>query len=216
MYYKKKSAVNRRRKKRSYTKSKSYKSLDNKISKIQRAIEWKHLDMFHQLTASTSGSILNLTAGAQGDADNSRDGDKITTSSLQVRGSIEQNDVPYNKVRITVVRVPTNHWSTITKDMVYIYSHSTDPQLWMYNLDSFRSSKLKVMYDKCFVVKSITDSVGDGVRNFQFKIPFRYQVQYAGGTTACNQALYVFINSDSTLGPHPTVDMMTRLNYCDL
>lgn len=206
----------RAKKNQKYKKTKGYKSLDAKITKIQKAIEWKHKDTLYNLSPSSTSTLINLTAIGVGDADNQRDGDKITCSSFQVNARLNQGDTPYNKVRITFVRVPTNHWSTFSKDHVFNSSHSTDPALWMYNLDSFRSSKLKVCFDKVYTIRNGDDQLQSGTRTIKLKIPFKYNVQFVGGSTACNYALYGIIASDSQLGPHPTCTMYTRLHYCDI
>jgi hypothetical protein len=74
---------------------------------IQKAIECKHADFSTAVTVSTLGSFHDLTAIPLGDTDVQRDGDKLTISSIMIRGEISAGDVPYNNLRMRILPIRT-------------------------------------------------------------------------------------------------------------
>lgn len=212
-----KRAVRRRRPVRR-TRKPTVASINRKVMKIQKAIEWKHLDTFQDTPVSLSPFIYGLTNPVQGLFSTDRIGDKITTSSIQLRFQIDQADSAYNFMRVCVFRQrDLNHPSLLLDANTFFNTGSGSqaalPTLWQYNLSYFRNSSAKVVMDKIFKVQN---SNNNNAKYFQIKIPYRRNIQYEDGTLRQNEQLILFAVSDSTAASHPTLSITTRLNYCDL
>lgn len=207
-----------RKRKRTYRKPKlSLKNINNKIKKIQTAIEYKHLDTFYSNSVGLTGTIFPITNSLSGLNDSQRIGDKITTTSCMIKFQLNQYDGPYNTFRIIVLRSRSGASVPALGNVFIVGSgtQSTLPTLWHYNLDYFRSSKAKILYDKCFTLQGPTATEPKSI-SVSKKIPYRTNVQFQGGTTTANNQLYVLIVSDSGTPSHPRASMNVRINYFDL
>jgi len=208
----------RGKRKRTYRKPKlSLKSVNQKIKKIQTAIERKHLDTFYSNTVGLSGTVFAITGALQGVSDTQRIGDKITTTSIMIKYMLSQHDAPYNTFRVVCVRARSGATVPAVGNVFLNGSgpQSTMPSLWHYNLDWFRSGKAKILYDKCFTLQGPnTDEPGTITRSV--KIPFRTNIQYQGGTISANNQIYMMVITDSGTVPHPPVSVNVRINYIDL
>ena len=215
VYRYKKKAYNKKRKV-NYKKKNTIKSISKRLNKIQDAIEYKHADFLTNTTVTTTGAFHDVSSIQQGDLDQTRDGDKITISSIMVRGEITAGDIPYNNLRVVFVQF--ERASQIPdKNTIFETSATPDkPHLWFYNIDQFRMRKgMKILSDKIYKTKSYD---GTNIQSLTFtkKIKKRINVQFYNSTVISGQQIYMFVASDSFLGPHPTITISTRVNYIDL
>lgn len=176
---------------------------------ISRTSEWKHYTKNTTINPSTAGSLVDLSEVTQGDGDTNRDGDSIFASSLQVRGVIESAD-SFNRVRLiffqwTPVSAPALSDLLITSAGYEVSS--------MYNTD--KASNYKILSDRTYLVNQDVSGNAD-VRQIFMKIRInRRKIQYqAGGTTGARK-VFLFAISDSGVSSHPTVELVTKLNYRD-
>lgn len=192
-------------------------SVNRKVMKIQKAIEYKHLDTFYSNTVGLGGTVFAITGALQGVSDSQRVGDKITTTSLMIKYMLSQYDAPFNTFRVICLRARSGASVPAVGNVLLTGTgpQSTLPSLWHYNIDWFRSGKAKVLYDKCFTLQGPnTDEPGTITRSV--KIPFRTNIQYQGGTINANNQIYMMVVTDSGTVPHPPVSVNVRINYLDL
>lgn len=192
------------------------KAVNRKVMKLQKAIEWKHVDNTLNYSISTTPTILNLTNITQGDGDSNRDGDKITISSVQLRLTTWNGDAPYNNLRVVVFKWPDILTAPVLEDLFILPPGLGQvPQTWPYNVDRIRARRgFKILYDRCYTRRMANDG-GIGVVNLFKKFKHRTNLQYVGGG-ATGVHLYIFMVSDSLLSPHPAITGTARINYCDL
>lgn len=192
-------------------------SVNRKVMKIQRAIEYKHLDTFYSSTVGLTGTVFPISNALQGISDSQRVGDKLTTTSVMIKYMLTQYDVPYNTFRVVVLRARSGGAQPAIGNVFLQGSgpQAALPSLWMYNIDWFRSGKAKILMDKTIVLQGPNDAEPGHITR-SMKIPFRTNVQFQGGSQGANNQLYVMIVSDSGTTPSPRVSVNVRINYLDL
>jgi len=192
-------------------------SVNRKVMKIQRAIEYKHLDTFYSNTVGLTGTVFPITNAIQGISDSQRVGDKLTTTSVMIKFMLSQYDAPFNSFRVICLRARSGATTPAIGNVLLTGTgpQSQLPSLWMYNIDWFRSGKAKILYDKCFVLQG-PNSDEPGTITRSVKLPFRTNVQFQGGASNANSQIYMMVVSDSGTVPNPRVSINVRLNYLDL
>jgi len=194
-------------------------SVNRKVMKIQRAIEYKHLDTFYQNTVDLTGTVFPITNALQGTVDTARVGDKLTTTSVQIKYQLSQYDAPYQTFRVVCLR-SRGSAGNVPPTLSDVYIQGTGPQtqvpaVWLYNLDYFRSSQAKVLYDRVFTLQGPNADEAKTISR-SIKIPFRSNIQFIAGSASANNHLYMMIISDSGTTPSPRVVANVRINYLDL
>jgi hypothetical protein len=104
MVYRYKKKTYNKKRKVNYKKKTSISTLSRRINKIPNAIEWKHADRSVSADINVNGTFFNVSNIQQGNADIERDGDKLTLSSIMIRGEISAGDIPYNNLRVVFVQ----------------------------------------------------------------------------------------------------------------
>ena len=191
-------------------------TLTRKVRKIEKAIEWKHADFSTAVSVSTAGSLHNLTAIPVGDTDVTRDGDKLTISSIMIRGEVSAGDVPYNHLRIVFFTFNTTAQQPAVVTLFNTAAFPNSPHLWFYDIDQFRSRKgMKILSDRVYKTRSYD---GQNIHSVTFykKIKRRINVQYFNQSIVSGQSIFMLCLSDSNVLPHPSLNLHTRINYCDL
>lgn len=234
-YTKKRSRKGRARRGPYKKRRNTIKGVSRKVDKLYSAIEYKHFDRTELDSPITAlGTCFHLTQIPVGDADNQRDGDKLTTTSLQLRMSLAQNNIERNKLRVLIVKVrdATNldHQNgIIMRDRIFqspIIQGATKPFLWKYNVDYFRSSGARILYDQYFDLSQPTyvaiagSDPDQGVPKTKYikkKFLFRKNIQFTAGTVNQNHGIWLFAWANNALpGDAPRLSFTTRLNYIDL
>lgn len=207
----------RYKRKTNYKKRTSVASVARKLNKLHKAIEYKHHDSEINVQVSNAGYFINLTEVPQGDQDIERDGDKITTTSVQFRLQLYGGDIPYNNCRIVLFKWNNLYQTPGVGDLfLQPTSSSIQPHLWQYNLDRIRARPgFKVLYDKTITNTTANNEVNKKATNLFRKIKFRSNLQYTGGSTYGN-SLYMFLISDSAVSNHPLISGTKRVNFMDL
>lgn len=192
-------------------------SVNTKIKKIQKAIEYKHLDTFYNDQVGLGGNVYPVSNPPQGLLDVNRVGDKITITSVMLKMILTQYDAPYNTFRVLILRSQSSAAAPSINNVFLVGSgpQAKNPAAWFYNLDFFRSSKAKVLYDRTYTLQGL-NSAEPRTITLSKKIPFRQNVQFQGATTIANNQLYVMVVTDSANIPHPDLVINTRINYFDL
>lgn len=243
-YTKKRSRTSRRRRGAYKKRRNTIKGVSRKLDKLYSAIEVKHYERVNSgVQVTNSGFVLGITGPALGDTDQLREGDKITTTSIQLRMHLEQRHPRWNNMRVVVVKIRGSSsdfaiTASNMRDRIFQTPGltPTNPFLWMYNVDYFRSSGAKILYDSCHRLQSqkivnhapITQQGdvqnqggwGDGVLKSIFikkKFLHRQNIQFtAGGANHNHQVLLLAWSETNDPLTAPALSYSTRLNYIDL
>lgn len=175
---------------------------------IRKTSEWKHHTSTVSASVDSAGSVFDLSTVAQGDTDTSRDGDTIFASSVIIRGFITTQDT-FNRFRVIFVQ-----WKapviTIADVLIVTAGHEVDS---MYNTD--KAQQYKIMFDRTY---TLNPNYSGGVRTHQLINKLRFssrRMQFSAGTLTGNNKLYMICISDSSVAAHPTIDLVTKLNFRD-
>lgn len=172
----------------------------------------------HELDTNTNfddtGEVIYLTGIAQGDADNTRDGDSIKATGMSLNMTLTQNAAATETfVRIMLIR--DNDFAGTNTPVIGGAGgvlDTTDDFRAMKNLDQTR--RYHVLYDKMHIIHSVNG------RTKYIKIfkKMSHHVRYvdtgAGSGSGGNGALWLMIitNEDTNL---PNVNYQMRLRYLD-
>jgi hypothetical protein len=158
VYRYKKKAYNKKNK-IAYKKKNTMTTLSKRINKITNAIEYKHHDFFTSTTVNNLGAFHDVSAIVQGDEDTARDGDKLTITSIMIRGEISSGDIPYNNLRVVFFQFERASQLPDKNTLFDTGSTPDKPHLWFYNLDQFRMRKgMRILSDKIYKTKSYDGS----------------------------------------------------------
>ncbi len=210
-YYKKKSK-----------RSKSYKKVPKAFKKNLLALkESKFVDDSNtEAPVAATSSIQFITGIAQGDADNTRDGDTIYVTSFQCKG-IVVGDVDQTKdvfMRIMLVKKVDCRGATVTFTNMY----NTD------NINSMRevdnSKNFQVLKSKMVTVRVPDQETVDVRRQvkydwfYKFKTPLRvkYLATDSAITAADRNHLFLICVTDGTATTAPTYVNSSRLTFKDV
>lgn len=167
----------------------------------------------------SSGATYQLSLIPQGDTDSTRDGDRLTLTSVNIRGSVYCGDVT-NLIRVIFYQWRPQSTPTITDILskgadgtnIDVYSH--------YNHD--KRSEFKILSDRTYSLAGYGTTVSpygqDTEKLFNINISKKLikNLQYVNGSTSVgsNQLWYLAI-SDSDATPNPTLTFKIRMNYID-
>lgn len=208
----------RTNKKRTYRRKKrpTAASVSKRLNRLQKAIEYKHADQAISASVSSSGYFQNLTQIPQGSSDITRDGDKLTVTSVSFRMELYSGDSPYNHLRLVLFRWNNLYQTPTLNDLFLIGPSTVATYNYMWNVDTIRARPgFKVLYDRTISNKVSNDGSSKLNTLIRKKIPFRTNLQFqAGGLVG--SSLYLFAISDSGIATHPVLSGMVRTNYFDL
>lgn len=208
----------KRPRRKSYKKRPTTLSLSRKLNRLHKAIEYKHADHAMNAGISNVGYFTNLTNIPQGDEDLTRDGDKLTVTSVQLRLQLHGGDIPYNNVRIIIFKWNNLYQTPNLTDLLLTPTTTTavQPQCYLYNLDAIRARPgFKILWDRTYQNHTAENQTNKKAVNIFKKIPFRTNLQYSAGSLTGN-SLYMFAISDSSISNHPVLTGMKRINFMDL
>lgn len=163
----------------------------------------------YQQDIESGGTVQLLTAIAQGDDRNDRNGRSIKATGFNFRGVVKYNSdgVEYQQVRVNLV--VDYHQDGVIPDIADIYD-SADPLLFrsLNNTDRF-----EVLWTKYYILSAMSPVRKiEKNRNMAMKMEFigtsAAQISMGGGT------MYLVWSSD-TAANHPTMDYTNRVRYID-
>lgn len=189
--------------------SKKTKALTRKDvrKEILKIAEKKFINGTNSAGIDFSGTVTSISDVAQGDTDNTRDGDNLYLTSLQLRWSVVLGDST-NLARIIVFQWKPN--STPTTGDILITTGSTAAPLSAYNHDTRQS--YRILSDS-LVALNAAETMKAGT-SFVVNFPVK-QIQYTGSGTTGTNKLYLLALSDSGASSHPTFTYYYKLNYRD-
>lgn len=227
-YSKKRTRPGRRRRGPYKKRRNTIKGVSRKLDKLYSAIEYKHFDRTYIDQRPTRSGIMKcLTDIGIGDTDMLRDGDKVTTTSLQLRIQIGGQAV-HNLLRCVILKVRGNMGDTVDDDAEAMRDNIfqnpatqglSRMHLWKYNVDYFRNSGAKILYDSFHDLVPTSTGVGTATKNVYLKkkFHFRQNLQYTAGTLRANHGIYLLVWGEQVTDNFaPYFSFTTRLNYIDL
>lgn len=162
---------------------------------------------FQDFEISTTHTVVDLTAVAQGDGEQSRDGDSIKITGMYGRGVLFWGDA-VNMIRLTVIRWKCN--SVPTAAQIY------DTTAIGTNGGMFSSFNHK--YRDNFVV--ISDKYVDidsyhPYKQVIIKAGAQPKTTFNGAATTGGNKLFLILSSDSSAAGHPSLTMRADVHYID-
>lgn len=195
---------------------------------FQSMAEHKYHDKADLLTPNYSGIITDISAIAQGQTDTTRVGDKVILLSLQFKGVVTVPNPDIGTEIQQIIRVIYFIYKDDTTPVVGTIMESTgDPNAINSPFIHDRQVKRKVLYDKCFTVKSL-GTIAGGYTALSKPIAVSAYIpltklknklntiHYEGGGTTGVNKIWMLVISDSALSTGAcSWRVYNRLNYID-
>lgn len=154
-----------------------------------------------------SGSITHLTAIAQGDTDQNRNGNSVFVRSVNLKGTLNIHASAANSwLRMSLI-MDTQQIADTAPAFADIYE-STDVNS---HLNNLTVGRFKVLASKTYALDAVNSN-----KILYLNVPMRHHVRYNGtaGTDQQKGALYlVFVSNEGTNGPLITHE--TRVSFHD-
>jgi len=170
-------------------------------------VEYKHVDLITALAPDNDGDIVILNSIAQGDSDNTRDGDKIKMQNLTIRGDVIGDAAAPDVVRLVIFHDKQNVIATVADFFQGVSEISSVLQPKNYD-QRFRT---KVLFDRSWTVSP----AGPRIKYFKKVIPLNISTQYQGGTTTSLTGSLKFIVLGIPAVATSAFNMVSRLTYTD-
>ncbi len=148
---------------------------------------------------NNSGTMYSLDSVAQGSGNQARTGNNALVKEITYNGNFyaDSTDV-INNFRVVLFRWNDNT-TAVAGDLFTSSNYSTS----YYNIDNIATGKLIILADR--FINTGTTAGGSKSVNIHLKQNHRIQWNSASAVPAIQGALYLFIVSDSTAVPSPTV-----------
>lgn len=177
--------------------------------------EPKYVDTSNIATAASSTlTVISVSATTNGTTDITRIGDQIELHSLELKlsATVSSSDGS-NLVRILVFQWLADDTTDPPTAAKVLQSSAGQPYNSPFNHDN--SAKLVVLYDKLLATSTYYPVKHDSVLISLGQSPVRRVVKYSAGASTGNNNIYIAFCSDSGPAPHPTVDSYARINFYD-
>ncbi len=172
-------------------------------------VEYRTVRTAFTADPNSTGAVVNLTAIAQGDDVDERQGNKIRAKHLKISGSVGLNaSATRSQLRMMIVR--DNNGSTTVPGIAALFSTvavfvANRPKL----SDPQRNSRFTVMWDKYILL----DAINQEQAGFSFSMPLDHHIFYSGtaSTDEGKGQLYLFIASnEATNDPAVGADAIVK------
>ena len=120
------------------------------VRTLKRQVETKAIGFSFNSTISTTPSVTHLTAIAQGDGNNNRDGDHLNVKSIKLRGVLRSNGAQPNQSLVRVLIVQNMRQQPDTD--ASMASQFSSASIYAFNLAGVGFKNLYVHYDKVHAV----------------------------------------------------------------
>ncbi len=175
-------------------------------------VEYHRVAVSFTADPNTSGAVVNLTAIAQGDDTNDRQGNKIRLKQLLVQGKITLNSTTATDSHVRMVIVRDNNGSTTQPSIAELYGSVAN---FTNNLlkvgDPQTNSRFSVLWDKFIIVD--TDKPSKAVAYSQ-SLDSHCFFSGTGATDEGKGAIYLFISSNEATND-PVVNILGQVVYID-
>ncbi len=148
---------------------------------------------------SNSGTMYNLESVAQGSGNQNRVGNNARVKQIIYNANLyaDSTDV------INVFRVVLFRWNDNTTAVAGDLFTSSNYSTSYYNIDNIKTGKLQILADEFFP----TGTTAGGARHCHIDMKCDYPIQWnsASAVPAIQGSLNIFVVSDSTAVPSPTI-----------
>lgn len=200
-------------KRRRFYKKKRYKYMAYKGYKLglkamrRLNVEYKHYDTVISTTPTWSGTINTLNDIPQGDANGTRDGDRLKMTSLTMRATFDAGTAGVLRLILLLdkqrlINGVTDYLEASEVGTINAPNASKDEG------NFFRS---KTIYDRRVCLSDSGPEVTAIKKLFKFNIPVQFD---AGTTTVTTNRLQFIMISDAAVGPI-SAHLVFRLSYID-
>lgn len=211
MAYKKKTYA---RSRRAYPKRNSTRAIASRALRVARSvtkkIEYNHKVYNANISPSNAGTVLALSAIAQGDGDNERVGDKITARSIMGRITCILNSTSaYTTYRFILVQDKQQVGDTTPSISDILQSVST-----LSALNTTTPGRFKVLKNWFFM----QDTTKGSTKTIQFYKKLNSNLRYNGtaSTDIQKNGLYFVFLTDVPALASPAVSYNMKIGYADL
>lgn len=177
-----------------------------------------HVSQTSVLSVGAAGQIFQISDIAQGDTDQTRDGDRLMLKKFFVRGVVQYSDAT-NLFRLIFFQWKPATTPTIAS--VLLNGPSGNPDVWSSYTHDLRQ-QVNILWDKTWHLEgnasaSTSPLTTTSQRMFKVTIARRFakQLQYTGGTTTGTNQIWYLALSDSSAVGHPTMTMSVKFHFTD-
>jgi len=189
--------------------------------KIAKCIgEKKYFNLAGTLSATAAGSIIDLSAIAQGQTDSTREGDQLTLTSVLFKHywqvSTSTGADLYNIGRVIIFQ-----WFPATTptvgDILFPFGTGLEPLGYYYHDTRYN---YRILYDSTSTMTQSAVGVYNEnsvtrVRSAKILKFAKNIIQYSAATTTGAYKIWMLAISDSNVVPHPVLAYASKVNYKD-
>lgn len=148
---------------------------------------------------TNSGTMYSLDTVAQGSGNQARIGNNAVVKHIKV----DMNLYPDSTDVINVFRVVLFRWNDNTTAVAGDVFVSSNYSTSYYNIDNIKTRKLSILFDKSYC----TGYTSSGAKHCHIDLKQNHPIQWnsAAAVNAIDGAIYLFVVSDSTAVPSPTI-----------
>lgn len=158
---------------------------------------------------SSTGAVVDLSSVAQGDTDNTRDGDSIKPLNLTMRGLISADASVTNNgatfVRVVVVRAKHERGTSPTWASVFGSASTLAAK------DHDNRFETKILYDRLFSL----DANKGSTLTFNKIIKLDGHIQFDGGASTIRNGGIYLMHMSNVATNLPSLNVNTRLSFVD-
>lgn len=182
-----------------------------KIAMSLLNVELKHFDQLDNSLSTAGGTWLvqNCFDIAQGNTDETRNGEKLRVKSLQIKALITKNtNAVQTLFKLVVVKIPTSHSDTAPQTQVFKTQY----------INSFRNmeytKKFQVIYTKTISLTAITPRK-QIEKYLKLDIPVSYTSSSANSVEANQYVIMITSDNNPAASLAPIISLNTRVRYID-
>lgn len=148
---------------------------------------------------SNTGTMYSLDSIAGGSGNQARVGNNAMVKEITYNANL----YPDSTDGINVFRVVMFRWNDNTTAVVGDLFLSSNYSTSYYNIENIKTGKLVILFDKSYC----TGSTSSGAKHCHIGLKQNHAIAWSGSsaTPAIQGALYLFVVSDSTAVPSPTI-----------
>lgn len=186
---------------------------------------WDEYEVKYAVGGAGSNYVQDLTLVPQGDTDTTRDGDKLTLTSLKLNYFIDPQSAQLDHYfRIIILQWHELTAATTPSATSILQNVSTDRDAILSEYTWDYKARFKIMYDRVHYIRPLTTNTGNYCENIPtqriskfIKIP-RKTIDYVAGGTNGNHHIFMVAFScavNGAAGASPYLNYNVRLTYKD-
>lgn len=193
----------------------------NSVGLIKRVINSQHEKHVYTFavngTVGSGGSVTDISAIAQGDSVNNREGDRITIKSIQFRFGLIGADTT-NFMRVMLIQWLQNDAATApTIAGVYNATYVSQPYATFAPFNKSAAGYHFVpLYDKTFALSQQGNNATKAMIKItprHFKKKAKAMIQFNAGATTGTGKFYIVLISDSGIATDPTFTGVAQIRF---